>query len=952
MPSDYRAIHREHGRRYGTGVREYGDKLLPHRYGDRTHFIYELLQNAEDALARRSGWTGPRSVHFHISPVELRVRHFGLPFDEADVRSICGIGESTKDPGLTEIGRFGIGFKSVYAFTDRPEVHSGEEHFAIEHYVLPAQAPELVPRAAEETVFVLPLRSPADAVEIRGAVRRLAPRALLFLREIEEIEWRVGDGASGVYLRETDSAGDGVRLVKLVGEAAGHRETEQTWLVFARALPGLPGGAERHVEAAFRLGDEGRPEPVPELDTPLFAFFPTTLPTGLRFRIQGPFRTTLARDNVPLGDPWNEGLIAAAAEVLTGALRWLRDRNLLNAMALRCLPLGRDRFPDGSLFAPLREAASRALRDEPLLPRSGGGFVAGRRARFASPRWLRDLLGPEQLAALFRDGGSAAWLTEDVPAGRTDELSRVLQDEVGVRPLRLEAVLGRLDSEFLEARDDAWVRGLYEAFGEHGVRGARVADLPLVRLRGGAHVPALVDGRPAAFLPGPPGGAPTDLPLVHDGVLDSPAAARYLRGLGLGELDPVELALRRVVPKYRSVPGAVADAEYARDVAELGRVHRAGSLPGRRRLEGALRRLRFVRTVDAKGDANRLSRPGDACYATKPQRALFADLAALRFVDDACPALAEEGARRLLYACGARPLLEPVEEKPTLGQEEREDIRDRAPGADPEGGITCLHDWNLRGLDALLAAVARMPAGEGARRREMLRQELEGLPDLHDLAVRSGKYECDTRDGSRVFVQVPAAWMRRLTRSTWAPEARPLVHIGPLGADREAPGVRSPAPRYGSRVVSPDGGDEAPVEVRPGAGDEVPDELGEAERERRLEVEKKAIALILEQERWRRAAADNPGFDLYRENAGGEKTLLCEVKALSGSLEEHPARLTPNELRRAFEYGDNYWLYIVENIASGSPRILRIRNPAGAAARFAFGPEWRGRTQPPPGDEP
>ena len=306
MPSDYRAIHREHGRRYGTGVREYGDKLLPHRYGDRTHFIYELLQNAEDALARRSGWTGPRSVHFHISPVELRVRHFGLPFDEADVRSICGIGESTKDPGLTEIGRFGIGFKSVYAFTDRPEVHSGEEHFAIEHYVLPAQAPELVPRAAEETVFVLPLRSPADAVEIRGAVRRLAPRALLFLREIEEIEWRVEDGASGLYLRETDSAGDGVRLVKLVGEAAGHRETEQTWLVFARALPGLPGGAERHVEAAFRLGDEGRPEPVPELDTPLFAFFPTTLPTGLRFRIQGPFRTTLARDNVPLGDPWNE----------------------------------------------------------------------------------------------------------------------------------------------------------------------------------------------------------------------------------------------------------------------------------------------------------------------------------------------------------------------------------------------------------------------------------------------------------------------------------------------------------------------------------------------------------------------------------------------------------------------------------------------------------------------
>ena len=72
MASDYRAIRRENTRRYGTEVREYGGKLLPHRYGDRTHFIYELLQNAEDALARRESWTGARSVLFHLFPGELR----------------------------------------------------------------------------------------------------------------------------------------------------------------------------------------------------------------------------------------------------------------------------------------------------------------------------------------------------------------------------------------------------------------------------------------------------------------------------------------------------------------------------------------------------------------------------------------------------------------------------------------------------------------------------------------------------------------------------------------------------------------------------------------------------------------------------------------------------------------------------------------------------------------
>ena len=32
--------------------------LLANRYADRTHFIFELLQNAEDALARRDNWEG------------------------------------------------------------------------------------------------------------------------------------------------------------------------------------------------------------------------------------------------------------------------------------------------------------------------------------------------------------------------------------------------------------------------------------------------------------------------------------------------------------------------------------------------------------------------------------------------------------------------------------------------------------------------------------------------------------------------------------------------------------------------------------------------------------------------------------------------------------------------------------------------------------------------------
>src|SRR5258708_33162866 len=97
MSSDYAAIKKENVSRYGTDIGRIGPMLLADRYDDRTHFIFELLQNAEDALARRGGWNGSRAVSFTLSETELRVVHCGQPFDRQDVRGICGIAESTKD---------------------------------------------------------------------------------------------------------------------------------------------------------------------------------------------------------------------------------------------------------------------------------------------------------------------------------------------------------------------------------------------------------------------------------------------------------------------------------------------------------------------------------------------------------------------------------------------------------------------------------------------------------------------------------------------------------------------------------------------------------------------------------------------------------------------------------------------------------------------------------------
>src|ERR1700728_1420090 len=125
VPTDYEKIRAENIARYGwdTAVLD----LLGQLYSERTHFIFELIQNAEDA--------GATELAFELFEDRLELRHDGRPFTEADVRGVCGVGQSGKSADLTAIGKFGIGFKSVYAYTRTPHVYSGDERFRIENFV-------------------------------------------------------------------------------------------------------------------------------------------------------------------------------------------------------------------------------------------------------------------------------------------------------------------------------------------------------------------------------------------------------------------------------------------------------------------------------------------------------------------------------------------------------------------------------------------------------------------------------------------------------------------------------------------------------------------------------------------------------------------------------------------------------------------------------------------------
>ncbi len=120
-------------------------KIIVDNYSDEAHFVYEMLQNADDAKATE--------ITFDLREDRLIVSHNGIPFDEKDLEGICSISKGTKSDDYTKIGKFGIGFKSVFVYTESPQVHSGSYDFEIRELVLPKRISN-VSKEKDKTVFV------------------------------------------------------------------------------------------------------------------------------------------------------------------------------------------------------------------------------------------------------------------------------------------------------------------------------------------------------------------------------------------------------------------------------------------------------------------------------------------------------------------------------------------------------------------------------------------------------------------------------------------------------------------------------------------------------------------------------------------------------------------------------------------------------------------------------
>ncbi len=379
-------------------------------YPDQAHFVFELLQNAEDA--------GATKATFSLLRDGCRFEHNGIrEFTEADVRAITGIHNSTKDKAPDQIGKFGVGFKSVFVYTLCPTIHSGDFAFRISRLVLPEPV-ESDTEARGKTSFWLPFNNPkktpeAAQAEVESGLRELAETTLLFLTHLESIRWEIGQDSSGDVIRIKHSD----HHFEVLKQSAGETTTSSHFLKFDQPVEGLE---KQRVAVAFSLDfmpgvQQLDPKKklsrqmriIPAVPGQVAVFFPAEKETsGLRFHLHAPFVPELSRASIK-ETPANQPLFQQLASLTAGSLHQIRDLGLLSADFLAVLPNPKDALPDR--YTGIRSSVVEEMNSQPLTPTHSKSHAPARHLLQAEAS-LKELLTEEDLECLVDyDEESPKW---------------------------------------------------------------------------------------------------------------------------------------------------------------------------------------------------------------------------------------------------------------------------------------------------------------------------------------------------------------------------------------------------------------------------------------------------------------------------------------------------------------------------------------------------------------
>lgn len=453
------------------------------KYPDSAHFIYELLQNADDAKATRA---------------EVRLSHEGILFKhngsirftvsdpdnyEEDkvngclghVNSLTSIGMSTKNEGSEDnkIGKFGVGFKAVFQYTKTPEIYDDNVCFRLKDYIIP----ELIEKDHEwrkqgETLFFLPFDRkelpPQRAYDIIESRLKSLNNPILFLNHLKEIAWSSENNAvDGIYRKDIveEETKEGIHCENVIVQSFNGEKKDNLWL-FTKVI--TVDGDRHQISVGYFLTEKNKVDT--QRRPKIFCYFPTSESLDSCFVMHAPFALVDNRQQIKREEEINTTLFEKLSELAARSLAILcelaeeRNKQWVDENLFDIVPLEeRHDYDDevqeqwfNGFYSAFREVLScRAVH----LCTERRYVYAGMAKKVDEP--IRQLLNIEQFNQLLASRPNSQLSYVHTKLKKNDEIERYL-DKIGLKTFDVDDFGKSFNEFFIRKQNDDWLMQFYK----------------------------------------------------------------------------------------------------------------------------------------------------------------------------------------------------------------------------------------------------------------------------------------------------------------------------------------------------------------------------------------------------------------------------------------------------------------------------------------------------------
>ena len=320
------------------------------KYCDSAHFIYELLQNADDAKATEVEMvlTKDRFIFTHNGKVRFTVSDPAKAEEDrkhnrlGHINAITAIGFSSKNQLQTDnlddikIGKFGVGFKAVFQYTTTPYIYDNPFCFKIEDYIVPTRLTDTSFQREGRTVFVIPFdRKDITAKQAYEDIeQKIASLEYpqLFLFNVNTISWNTPTQNGKIEKKQIERYDSYNEITPVLYEINNPRDEKTKILLMSRKVV-VPETDQKHAIAiGYLLDDKGHINT--EVRPNLNCFFPTQEKIDTCYIIHAPFALVDNRQQIKRNNDVNKSLLKSIGELAADSIVVLKNISIKSKRTL------------------------------------------------------------------------------------------------------------------------------------------------------------------------------------------------------------------------------------------------------------------------------------------------------------------------------------------------------------------------------------------------------------------------------------------------------------------------------------------------------------------------------------------------------------------------------------------------------------------------------------------